>query len=86
VPPTGGTPLSRFHSYLRRYPTNTTALFYRDRARQAESDTLDNVRGRWLRAAKAWDEMASRAEKTAERRSTNEEAKHLAEMDASEDD
>ncbi|GEM_PF-1420778 len=90
MPPTGGTPLSRFHSYLRRYPTNTTALFYRDRARQAESDaataTLDNVRGRWLRAAKAWDEMASRAEKTAERRSTNEEAKHLAEMDASEDD
>ncbi len=73
----------------RRPPTNTTALFYRDRARQAESDastaTLDNVRSRFLRAAKAWDEMATRAEKTAERRSVNEEAKHLAEMDASED-
>lgn len=74
---------------MRRHPTNTTALFYRDRARQAEADaaaaTLDNVRSRWLRAAKAWDEMASRAEKTAERRSANEEAKHLAEMDATED-
>lgn len=73
-----------------RPPTNTTALFYRDRAIQAETDaasaTLDNVRSRWLRAAKAWHEMATRAEKTAERRSTNEEAKHLAEMDASEDD
>jgi hypothetical protein len=67
-----------------RCPTNTTALFYRDRARQAEADanaaTLDNVRSRWLRAAKAWDEMATRAEKTAERRSVNEEAKMLAEM------
>lgn len=69
---------------LRRSHTNTTALFYRDRARQAEADanaaTLDNVRSRWLRAAKAWDEMASRAEKTAERRSVNEEAKMVAEM------
>lgn len=67
-----------------RYPTNTTALFYRDRARQAEADanaaTLDNVRTRWMRAAKAWDEMATRAEKTAERRSVNEEAKITAEM------
>ncbi len=55
-----------------------------ERARQAEADanaaTLDNVRTRWLRAAKAWDEMATRAEKTAERRSVNEEAKMLAEM------
>lgn len=63
---------------------NTTAMFYRDRARQAEADanasTLDNVRSRWLRAAKAWEEMASRAEKTAERRSVNEEAKMVAEM------
>lgn len=61
---------------------NTTALFYRDRARQAEADAeaaqLDNVRSRWLRAAKAWDEMASRAEKTAERRTVNEDAKALA--------
>jgi hypothetical protein len=67
-----------------RSSTNTTALFYRDRARQAEADanaaTLDNVRTRWLRAAKAWDEMATRAEKTAERRSVNEEAKMVAEM------
>ena len=65
-------------------PTNTTALFYRDRARQAEADanaaTLDNVRSRWMRAAKAWDEMATRAEKTAERKSVNEEAKMIAEM------
>lgn len=61
---------------------NTTAMFYRDRARQAEADadsaTLDNVRDRWSRAAKAWDEMATRAEKTAERRSVNEEAKAIA--------
>jgi hypothetical protein len=59
-------------------------MFYRDRARQAEADakaaTLDNVRSRWLRAAKAWDEMATRAENTAERRSVNEEAKMVAEM------
>jgi hypothetical protein len=64
--------------------SNTTAIFYRDRARQAEADanaaTLDNVRTRWMRAAKAWDEMATRAEKTAERRSVNEEAKMIAEM------
>lgn len=63
---------------------NSTALFYRDRARQAEADAdsaiLDNVRSRWMRAAKAWDEMATRAEKTAERRSVNEEAKLVAEM------
>ena len=64
--------------------SNATALFYRDRARQAEADanaaTLDNVRTRWMRAAKAWDEMATRAEKTAERKSVNEEAKMIAEM------
>ena len=64
--------------------SNATAIFYRDRARQAEADanaaTLDNVRTRWMRAAKAWDEMATRAEKTAERRSVNEEAKMIAEM------
>lgn len=77
---------SRLHPIPRsgRPPTNTTALFYRDRARQAESDaataTLDNVRSRFLRAAKAWDEMATRAEKTAERKSVNEEAKMVAEM------
>ncbi len=57
-------------------------MFYRDRARQAEADansaTLDNVRSRWLRAAKAWDEMATRAENTAERRTVNEDAKALA--------
>ena len=33
-----------------------------------------------MRAAKAWDEMATRAEKTAERKSVNEEAKMIAEM------
>lgn len=64
--------------------SNATAIFYRDRALQAEADanaaTLDNVRTRWLRAAKAWGEMATRAEKTAERRSVNEEAKMIAEM------
>lgn len=68
---------------------NSTALFYRDRAKQAETDaesaTLDNVRTRWLRAAKAWNEMASRAEKTAERRSVNEEAKFAAEMTEDDD-
>ena len=64
-----------------RQATNTTAIFYRTRARQAEADAdsaiLDNVRDRWTRAAKAWDEMATRAEKTAERRSVNEEAKAM---------
>jgi len=63
---------------------NTTVLFYQDRARQAHADaasaSLDNVRDRWLRAAKAWDEMANRAEKTAERKSVNEDAKLTAEM------
>lgn len=65
---------------------NTTVMFYQDRARQAHADAasakLDNVRDRWLRAAKAWDEMANRAEKTAERRSVNEDAKFSAEMTA----
>ncbi|WP_242147601.1 MULTISPECIES: hypothetical protein [unclassified Sphingomonas] len=65
---------------------NTTVMFYQDRARQAHADAasakLDNVRDRWLRAAKAWDEMANRAEKTAERRSVNEDAKLSAEMTA----
>jgi hypothetical protein len=59
-------------------------MFYQDRARQAHADAasakLDNVRDRWLRAAKAWDEMANRAEKTAERRTVNEDAKLSAEM------
>jgi hypothetical protein len=63
---------------------NTTVMFYQDRARQAHADAasakLDNVRDRWLRAAKAWDEMANRAEKTAERRTVNEDAKLSAEM------
>jgi len=62
----------------------TTAPFCRERARQAASDaasaTLDNVRERYLRAAKAWDEMATRAEKTAERRAVNEDAKMTAEL------
>ena len=61
----------------RIFTTNTTAMFYRDRARQAQTDAdsavLDNVRDRWTRAAKAWDEMASRAEKTADRRAANGE-------------
>jgi hypothetical protein len=60
-------------------------MFYRDRARQAQTDadsaTLDNVRDRWTRAAKAWDEMATRAEKTADRRSVNEAAKDPDEED-----
>lgn len=77
------------HPSIGRDPTNTTAIFYRDRARQAESDastaTLDNVRTRFLRAAKAWDEMATRAEKTAERKSTNEDAKLQAEMTEDDD-
>ncbi|OYY78401.1 MAG: hypothetical protein B7Y43_05795 [Sphingomonas sp. 28-62-20] len=48
-------------------------------AADAATATLDNVRDRYLRAAKAWDEMASRAEKTAERRAVNEDAKMAAE-------
>lgn len=90
VSPTGGTPFYVAPPSLRRPPTNTTAIFYRDRARQAESEaataTLDNVRTRHLRAAKAWDEMATRAEKTAERKSTNEEAKLAAEMTEDDDE
>ena len=61
----------------------TTAPFCRERAEQAAADaalaTLDNVRDRYLRAAKAWDEMATRAEKTDERRAVNEDAKMAAE-------
>ena len=61
----------------------TTAPFCRERAREASASaaeaTLENVRDRYLRAAKAWDEMASRAEKTAERRAVNEDAKMAAE-------
>lgn len=57
----------------------TTAPFCRERARQASEDaahaTLDNVRDRYLLAAKAWDDMATRAEKTAERRAANDHAK-----------
>jgi len=64
---------------MRTIVMTTTAPFCRERARQASADadaaTLDNVRERYLRAAKAWDEMASRAEKTAERRAVNEDAK-----------
>jgi hypothetical protein len=85
----GGRPLSGArHSFVqapRRRITNTTAMFYRDRARQAQTDadsaTLDNVRDRWTRAAKAWDEMATRAEKTADRRSASEDAKDPDEED-----
>ena len=70
-------PATLFTQDTRIFPTNTTAMFYRDRARQAQTDadsaTLDNVRDRWTRAAKAWDEMATRAEKTAERRAVNGE-------------
>ncbi len=62
----------------------TTAPFCRERAEQAFADaaasTLDNVRERYLRAAKAWDEMATRAEKTAERRAVNEDAKMAIEV------
>lgn len=62
----------------------TTAPFCRERARQASEDasqaTLDNVRNRYLLAAKAWDEMAMRAEKTAERRAANEHSKLEADL------
>ncbi|MFM9828412.1 MAG: hypothetical protein ACKVOB_06635 [Sphingomonas sp.] len=57
----------------------TTAIFCRERAEQSARDAasaqLDNVRDRYLRAAIAWDEMATRAEKTAERRAVNDHAK-----------
>lgn len=59
----------------------TTAVFCRERAEQSARDAatakLDNVRDRYLRAAIAWDEMATRAEKTAERRAVNDEARTL---------
>jgi hypothetical protein len=54
------------------------AIAYRDHAMraQAEADaaTLDNVRERNLRAAKAWSEMADRQERTEEARATREAA------------
>lgn len=57
----------------------TTGAFYRERADQALADaaaaTLANVRECHLRAAKAWDVMATRAETTAVRRAVNEDAK-----------
>jgi hypothetical protein len=54
------------------------ANVYRDHANraQAEADaaTLDNVRDRNLRAAKAWGEMAERQERTEVARATREAA------------
>ena len=53
--------------------------FYLERAaaarREAEAATLDNVRDRCLRAAKAWDEMAARAARTERMRAETEARK-----------
>ncbi len=53
--------------------------FYLERAaaarREADAATLDNVRDRCLRAALAWDEMASRAARTERMRADSEARK-----------
>lgn len=53
--------------------------FYMERAaaarREAEAATLANVRDRCLRAALAWDEMASRAARTERMRADSEARK-----------
>ena len=53
--------------------------FYLERAaaarREAEAATLSNVRERCLRAALAWDEMASRAARTERMRADTEARK-----------
>ena len=53
--------------------------FYRERAdearRDAESASLHNVRERCLRAATAWEAMASRAQRTARNRAETEARK-----------
>jgi hypothetical protein len=53
--------------------------FYLERAaaarREAEAATLANVRDRCLRAALAWDEMASRAARTERMRADSEARK-----------
>lgn len=53
--------------------------FYRERAasarREAEAAVLQNVRDRCLRAALAWDEMASRAARTERMRADAEARK-----------
>jgi hypothetical protein len=61
--------------------------FYRERAsaarREAEAAVLQNVRDRCLRAALAWDEMASRAARTERMRADAEARKaHLIEVHA----
>lgn len=60
----------------------TTAEFYRERANaaldEANGATLDNVREQKMRAAKAWDGMAARAERTAQQRQLNDDAKAAA--------
>ena len=61
---------------------STHHQFYMDRAadarRDAEAATLENVRERCLRAAAAWDDMASRVART-ERMRAETEAKKAAE-------
>lgn len=56
-----------------------TPEFYRERADEAmalaSAATLDNVRDRNLRSAKAWDDMARRAESVVMTREKNEAAK-----------
>lgn len=56
-----------------------TPEFYRERADEAmalaDAATLDNVRDRNLRSAKAWDDMARRAESVVMTREKNEAAK-----------
>ncbi len=56
--------------------------FYREQADKmrcdAQATTLDNVRERCLRSAEAWDEMASRVERTDRMRAEQEARKAAA--------
>jgi hypothetical protein len=58
---------------------STQHQFYQERADEARRDaaaaSLDNVRERCLRAASAWDQMASRARRTERNRAETETRK-----------
>ena len=61
---------------------SATQQFYQDRAAAARNDaastSLDNVRDRFLRAADAWDVMASRLARTERMRAETETRKAAA--------
>ena len=61
---------------------SATRLFYQERAAAARNDAastpLDNVRDRFLRAAAAWDVMASRLARTEHLRAETQSRKDAA--------